>query len=200
MKRKAECRHVRTQAQPTGRPRRAARLYACLLLRRAGDLAVAATHLPFVSRRRAAGSRCSRTWRKPIRSGVISARGEALVIFMQPHAMFAAATAAGRTCPPGTTSPCTPTAAALIGARSEIELQRLSQRTTGYLTQMAELPESYLDDSPPSFPFPGGDPHRCAPQTVAGQESGRTRGASRGSSSGGDSVPPTARLMRKYNG
>ena len=181
------------------------RAYSFAALTTAGPAGLTATHLPFVIEEEggritllAHMAKANPQWRD------FDAGHDALVIFMQPHAYvsprlydsrqnvptwnYVAVHAYGRP--------------VLIEEReAKIELQQAHPPARcGYLTQMAELPESYMDaSSPPSFPSPARDPDRCALQAVAGQESGRTRAhRARDLGGGGDSVAAeTARLMRE---
>jgi len=89
------------------------RAYSFAALATSGPGGMTATHLPFVIEEEggritllAHMAKANPQWRD------FAAGGEALVIFMQPHGYVSrrGSTTAGRTCPPGTTSPCTPTA------------------------------------------------------------------------------------------
>lgn len=185
------------------------RAYSFAALATAGPAGLTATHLPFVVEEEggritllAHMAKANPQWRD------FGAGGEALVIFMQPHAYvsprlydsrqnvptwnYVAVHAYGRP--------------VLIEERAaKIELQRklIRQHDASYLTQMAELPESYLDARLAAIVSFSLVATRIDARYKLSQDKNpveRERIA-RELEAGGDGVAAeTARLMRKYNG
>ncbi len=184
------------------------RAYSFAALASAGPAGLMATHLPFVIEEQDGGitllahmAKANPQWRD------FAAAAEALVIFMQPHAYvsprlydsrqnvptwnYVAVHAYGRP--------------ALIEERAaKIELQRklIRQHDAGYLAQMAELPESYIDAKLAAIVSFSLAVTRIEARYKLSQDKNpaeRERIA-RELEAGGDSVAAeTARLMREHN-
>lgn len=184
------------------------RAYSFAALASSGPGGLTATHLPFVIEDEggritllAHMAKANPQWRD------FAAGGEALVIFMQPHAYvsprlydsrqnvptwnYVAVHAYGR-----------PVLIEERAAKIELQKKLIRQHDAGYLTQMAELPESYLDAKLAAIVSFSLAVTRLDARYKLSQDKNpaeRERIA-RELEAGGDSVAAeTARLMRKYN-
>lgn len=184
------------------------RAYSFAALATSGSGGLTATHLPFVIEEEggritllAHMAKANPQWRD------FAAGAEALVIFMQPHAYvsprlydsrqnvptwnYVAVHAYGR--------------AVLIeerAAKMDLQQKLIRQHDAGYLAQMAELPESYLDARLAAIVSFSIDATRIDARYKLSQDKNpaeRERIARELETSGDSMAAETARLMRQHN-
>jgi transcriptional regulator len=184
------------------------RAYSFAALASSGPGGLTATHLPFVIEEEggqitllAHMARANPQWRD------FAAGAEALVIFMQPHAYvsprlydsrqnvptwnYVAVHAYGR-----------PLLIEERAAKIELQQKLIRQHDAGYLTQMAELPESYLDAKLAAIVSFSLAVTRIDARYKLSQDKNpaeRERIARELEASGDSVAAETARLMRKHN-
>jgi len=184
------------------------RAYSFAALATSGSGGLTATHLPFVIEEEggritllAHMAKANPQWRD------FAAGAEALVIFMQPHAYvsprlydsrqnvptwnYVAVHAYGR-----------PVLIEERAAKIELQQKLIRQHDAGYLTQMAELPESYLDAKLAAIVSFSLAVTRIDARFKLSQDKNpaeRERIARELDASGDSVAAETARLMRKYN-
>lgn len=184
------------------------RAYSFAALASAGPAGLMATHLPFVIEEQdgritllAHMARANPQWRD------FAAGAETLVIFMQPHAYvsprlydsrqnvptwnYVAVHAYGR-----------PKLIAERAAKLELQRKLIRQHDAGYLAQMAELPENYIDAKLAAIVSFSLAVTRIEARYKLSQDKNpaeRERIARELEASGDSVAAATARLMREYN-
>ena len=184
------------------------RAYSFATLATSGSAGLTATHLPFVVEEQegritllAHMAQANPQWRD------FAGGGDALVIFMQPHAYvsprlydsrqnvptwnYVAVHAYGR-----------PLLIEERAAKLELQKKLIRQYDTGYLEQMAELPESYIDAKLAAIVSFSLDVTRIEARYKLSQDKNpveRERIARELESSGDSLAGETARLMREHN-
>ena len=185
------------------------RAYSFAALATSGPGGLTATHLPFVIEEEEGGritllahmAKANPQWRD------FAAGAEALVIFMQPHAYvsprlydsrqnvptwnYVAVHAYGR-----------PVLIEERAAKIELQQKLIRQHDAGYLTQMAELPDSYLDAKLAAIVSFSLAATRIDARYKLSQDKNpaeRERIARELEASGDSVAAETARLMREHN-
>ncbi|MFH1043498.1 MAG: FMN-binding negative transcriptional regulator [Pseudomonadota bacterium] len=184
------------------------RAYSFAALASSGSGGLTATHLPFVVEEEdgritllAHMAKANPQWRD------FAAGAEALVIFMQPHAYVSPRLYDGRQNVPTWNYVAVHAYGrpVLIEERAaKIELQRklIRQHDAGYLTQMAELADSYLDARLAAIVSFSLAVTRIDARYKLSQDKNpaeRERIARKLETSGDSAAAETARLMRKHN-